>query len=34
MLAGLPGADGPLFSLCAQVEEAASWHDRRPPGFD
>ncbi|VXC41036.1 amidase [Aeromicrobium sp. 9AM] len=33
MLAGLPGADGPLFSLCAQVEEAAPWQDRRPPGF-
>lgn len=33
MLAGMPGQDGPLFSLCAQVEEAASWHDRRPPGF-
>jgi amidase len=34
MLAALPGQDGPLFSLCAQVEAAASWHDRRPPGFD
>ncbi|AXT86653.1 amidase [Aeromicrobium sp. A1-2] len=33
MLAGLPGQDGPLFSLCAQVEAAAPWHDRRPPGF-
>ncbi|MEV7397750.1 amidase [Aeromicrobium sp. NPDC092404] len=34
MLAALPGQDGPLFSLCAQVEQAAPWHDRRPPGFD
>ena len=33
MLAALPGQDGPLFSLCAQVEAAAPWHDRRPPGF-
>ncbi|MFC5676376.1 amidase [Aeromicrobium endophyticum] len=33
MLAGLPGQDGPLFSLCAQVEAAAPWHDRHPPGF-
>ncbi|KRC65103.1 hypothetical protein ASE12_10210 [Aeromicrobium sp. Root236] len=33
MLAGLAGQDGPLFSLCAQVEAAAPWHDRRPPGF-
>jgi len=33
MLAGLPGEDGPLFSLCAQVEAAAPWHDRRPPGL-
>ncbi|MEJ7635026.1 amidase [Aeromicrobium sp.] len=33
MLAGLPGEDGPLFSLCAQVEAAAPWRDRRPPGF-
>ncbi|MCW2830942.1 MAG: amidase [Aeromicrobium sp.] len=33
MLAGLPGQDGPLFSLCAQVEAAAPWIDRRPPGF-
>jgi amidase len=31
MLAGRPGQDGPLFSLCAQVEEAAPWSDRRPP---
>jgi amidase len=33
MLAGLPGQDGPLFSLCAQVEAAAPWHGHRPPGF-
>jgi amidase len=33
MLAGLPGQDGPLFGLCAQVEAAAPWHDRRPPRF-
>lgn len=33
MLAALPGQDGPLFSLCAQIENAAPWHDRRPPGF-
>ena len=33
MLAALPGQDGLLFSLCAQVEAAAPWHDRRPPGF-
>jgi amidase len=33
MLAGHPGQDGPLFSLCAQVEAATSWRDRRPPGF-
>ena len=30
MLAGLPGQDGPLFSLCAQVEAAAPWAGRRP----
>ncbi len=34
MLAAHPGQDGMLFSLCAQVEEAAPWHDRRPPGLD
>jgi amidase len=34
MLAAHPGRDGLLFSLCAQVEAAAPWHDRRPPGFD
>ncbi len=32
MLAALPGQDGPLFSLCAQVEAAQPWVDRRPPG--
>ncbi len=32
MLAGRPGEDGPLFSLLSQVEEAAPWADRRPPG--
>jgi amidase len=32
MLAGRPGEDGPLFSLLAQVEAAAPWIDRRPPG--
>ncbi|WP_235493066.1 amidase [Aeromicrobium sp. Leaf245] len=31
MLAGRPGGDGPLFSLCAQVEEADPWNRRRPP---
>lgn len=30
MLAGRPGEDGPLFSLCAQVEAADPWHHRRP----
>jgi amidase len=33
MLAAHPAQDGLLFSLCAQVEAAAPWHDRRPPGF-
>ena len=33
MLATHPGQDGLLFSLCAQVEAAAPWTDRRPPGF-
>jgi len=31
MLAAHPGDDGPLFSLCAQVEAASPWADRRPP---
>ncbi|WP_332644555.1 amidase [Aeromicrobium sp.] len=30
MLAAMPGQDGALFSLCAQVEAAAPWADRRP----
>ena len=30
MLAGRPGEDGPLLSLCAQIEAAAPWHDRWP----
>ncbi len=30
MLAGRPGQDGQLFSLCAQIEVAAPWVDRRP----
>lgn len=30
MLAGKPGADGKLFSLCAQLEAAAPWADRTP----
>ncbi|WP_344769410.1 amidase [Aeromicrobium panaciterrae] len=30
MLAGMSGQDGALFSLCAQVEAAAPWLDRRP----
>ena len=34
MLAAHPGQDGLLFSLCAQVEAAAPWHDSLPPGFD
>lgn len=33
MLAALPGRDGLLFSLCAQIEAASPW-DRQPPGFD
>ncbi|MET0931237.1 MAG: amidase [Aeromicrobium sp.] len=33
MLAAHPGQDGLLFSLCAQVEAATPWADRRPPGF-
>lgn len=30
MVAGKPGADGELFSLCAQIEAAAPWADRWP----
>ncbi|MCW2838962.1 MAG: amidase [Aeromicrobium sp.] len=33
MLAAHPGQDGLLFSLCAQVEAAAPWAHRHPPGF-
>lgn len=33
MFAAMPGQDGPLFSLCAQVEAASPWHARRPPRF-
>jgi len=33
MLAAKPGDDGRLFSLCAQVEAAAPWAERWPPGF-
>lgn len=33
MLAGRPGEDGELFSLCAQVEAAQPWADRQPPDF-
>ena len=31
MLAAHPGQDGALFGLCAQIEAAAPWADRRPP---
>ena len=31
MLAGRPGEDHRLLALAAQVEEAAPWHERRPP---
>lgn len=34
MLAAHPGQDALLFGLCAQVEAAAPWHGRRPPGFE
>jgi amidase len=33
MLAAHPGQDGLLFSLCAQLEAAAPWASRHPPGF-
>ena len=33
MLATHPGQDGLLFSLCAQIEAATPWSDRRPAGF-
>ena len=31
MLAGRPGEDHRLLALAAQVEQAAPWHERRPP---
>ncbi|GAB6983824.1 amidase [Nocardioides pyridinolyticus] len=33
MLAARPAEEGPLLALAAQVEAAAPWHDRRPPGW-
>jgi amidase len=33
MLAGRPAEEGPLLSLAAQVEAAAPWVDRKPPGW-
>lgn len=33
MLAGRPGEDGELFSLCSQIEAAVPWADHWPPGF-
>ncbi|MBJ7357477.1 amidase [Nocardioides sp.] len=33
MLAARPAEEELLLSLCAQVEEAAPWIDRRPPGW-
>ena len=32
-LVGRPGAEDVLYSLAGQLEQAASWADRRPPGF-
>src|SRR6187399_1972604 len=33
MLAARPAEEELLLSLCAQVEAAAPWHHRRPPGW-
>ncbi|WP_341229782.1 amidase [Nocardioides salarius] len=33
MLAGRPAGEAALLALAAQVEQAAPWHHRRPPGW-